>query len=60
MVSVSKPKLNRIPKVIPRGFLCPPVVVEDKIIGRSGHMHGANIVIKPDTNAKISSIPIRI
>ena len=58
--SVKRPKLNIIPKVIPSGFLCPPVVVEDNIIGKRGQMHGAKIVTSPDMNAKINKININL
>ncbi len=44
-----------MPSVIPRGFLFSPVVVDDKIIGRSGQIHGARIVTRPDINAKNKS-----
>ena len=46
-------KLKQIPIVIPRGLFFPPVVAEERIIGRSGQMHGARIVTSPEMNAKI-------
>ena len=49
IVKVTRPKLIIIPRVMPSGFLCPPVAVADKMIGRSGHIQGARIVISPDT-----------
>ncbi len=52
MLRVKRPKESKIPKVIPSGFLCPPVVVDDKTRGRRGQMQGAKIVTKPDINAK--------
>lgn len=50
--SVSKPKLNTIPMVIPKGFLYPPTVVDERIRGKSGQIHGAAIVIRPERKAK--------
>lgn len=52
MLRVRRPNESIIPKVIPRGFRLPPVVVEDKIIGRNGQIQGANIVINPEIKAK--------
>ena len=48
----------QIPKVIPNGFLCPPVALEDKITGKSGQMQGAAIVTSPEIKANIKSIDI--
>lgn len=55
MLRVRSPNESIIPKVIPKGFLCPPVVLEERIIGRSGQMQGANIVISPEIKAKVKS-----
>jgi hypothetical protein len=55
---VITPNETRIPRVNPRGLLCPPKAELDKTIGRSGHMHGAAIVTSPDIKAKKSKIGI--
>ncbi len=47
-----------IPKVTPSGFLCPPVTVDERTIGKSGHIHGAKIVTRPEIKAKIKRINI--
>ena len=52
MLSVKIEKLNIMPSVIPKGFLCPPVVEDDKIIGKSGQIHGARMVTRPEIKAK--------
>ena len=54
-VSVKKAKLEIIPKVIPNGFLCPPCVLDDRIIGSKGQIQGAAIVTNPDKKAKTNS-----
>ena len=49
---VNSAKLNIIPSVIPSGFLCPPVALADKTMGKSGQIHGAKIVTSPERKAK--------
>lgn len=51
-------KLVIIPKVIPKGFLWPPVAVDERIMGKSGQMHGAAMVTSPEIKANKSSIDI--
>jgi len=58
IVKVKMPKLTMMPRVIPRGFFFPPVVLDERMIGSSGQMHGAKIVTNPDKNAKTNRIPI--
>ncbi len=58
MVSVKTAKLEIIPSVIPSGFRLPPDVVEERMIGNNGQIHGAKIVISPETNAKNKRIII--
>jgi hypothetical protein len=58
MDKTKTPKVIIIPIVIPRGFLCPPVEDADKTIGRSGHIQGAAIVIKPEIKANRRSADI--
>ena len=60
MVRVMRAKLVMIPRVIPSGLRCPPLVVADKIIGNNGQMHGAKIVTSPEIKAKTSNTPIRL
>lgn len=50
-------KLSIIPRTIPNGRLCPPppAIDEERIIGKSGQIHGASIVTNPDRKAKPSS-----
>ena len=43
-------KLVTIPKTMPKGFFFPPDALEDKTIGRRGHMHGAKIETSPEIN----------
>jgi len=50
--SVRRPKLRIMPSVIPKGFLCPPVVVLDRMRGSSGQIQGAAMVTSPERNAK--------
>ena len=59
MVSVKRAKLTIIPIVIPKGFLFSPVTDEERIIGKSGQMHGARIVIKPEMKAKNNKMIIK-
>ncbi len=49
-----------IPRTTPKGFLFPPVVADDKTIGRIGHIHGANIVTNPEINANISNVSMNV
>jgi len=51
-VRVKKAKLEIIPIVIPKGFALPPTADEDNTMGKSGQIHGAAIVTKPDKKAK--------
>jgi len=44
---------------MPSDFLFPPLEDAENTIGKSGHMHGAKIVINPAKNEKTSSISIR-
>jgi len=55
-------KLSIMPSVIPSGRRCPPFPAtdEDKTIGKSGQIHGARIVTRPDKNAKSKSIMINV
>lgn len=41
-----------IPKVMPNGFFRADVTEEERIIGKSGQIQGAKIVINPDKKAK--------
>lgn len=56
MVRVNIAKLNIIPRVMPRGFFFSPVVEDDRTIGKRGQMHGARMVINPETKEKKSRI----
>lgn len=49
-----------IPKVIPKGFLWPPVADEESNIGKSGQIQGARMVTKPEIKAKRSSTSINL
>lgn len=49
-----------IPKVIPKGFAFPPVVVEERMIGNKGQIQGAKIVMSPETKANNSRTIIDI
>lgn len=60
MLRVKMAKLSIMPSVIPSGFLCPPETDEDKIIGKSGQIQGAKIVMSPERKAKRSRISISI
>jgi len=51
-------KLVITPKVIPRDLLLPPPEDAENTIGKSGHMHGAKIVINPAKNEKIRRVTI--
>lgn len=53
-------KLVIIPKVIPSGFLCPPVVEEERIIGKSGQIQGAKIVVNPARKAKSKRMTMQL
>jgi hypothetical protein len=55
---VKKEKLAIMPRVIPKGFLFPPADDEESTIGRSGQIHGASMVINPETKANKSNIII--
>lgn len=59
MASVKNPKLNIMPTTIPSGFCLPPVADDDKIIGKSGQIHGAKIVIRPETKENPNNIIIK-
>ncbi len=43
---------------MPSDFLLPPPDDAENTMGKSGHMQGAKIVIKPAKNEKTSSISI--
>jgi len=53
-------KLSMIPRVIPRGLLCPPLpaTLVERTMGRRGQMQGARIVTRPDKNANVNKIII--
>lgn len=60
MVSVKKAKLSMMPSVIPGGLLLPPDEEEDNMIGKRGHIQGANIVISPERNVNKSRLPYNV
>src|SRR3989344_6952373 len=60
ILKVKNAKLTIIPRVIPIGFRCPPLVDEERMIGRSGQMQGAKIVVRPATKEKIRRTTMQI
>jgi hypothetical protein len=59
MVSVKNAKLIIIPRTIPSGLLWLfPATDEDKIMGNTGQMHGARMVMTPDKNENKSKSTI--
>ncbi len=58
MLKVKKANEIIIPSVTPSGLLwlgLVPAIEDDKMIGKSGHIHGARIVTSPEIKAKPSS-----
>ena len=49
-------KLSITPKVMPSDLLLSPPDDAENTMGKSGHMHGAKIVINPAKNEKPSSV----
>jgi len=49
---VKKVKLKIKPATIPNGLFLPPIKPPERIIGRTGRMHGDKIVTIPEINAK--------
>ena len=58
MVKVKMVKETMMPRTIPNGFFFPPVVVDERIIGRSGQIQGAAMVTKPEIKANKSKMSI--
>ena len=45
---------------MPSDLLFPPLEDAEKTIGKSGHMHGANMVMIPAKNEKTRSVSINL
>jgi len=57
---VKNVKLDIKPTTTPQGYFFEPVTELDKIIGKSGKIHGDSIVTNPAINAKNNKTSIKV